>query len=186
MTPVAVALAVAYAAVAGLLLTLNLATRFALWIKALGIVLVTGLYGITWVSLGGLMGWATAEPLPGEFRVLWIATDEPEKASRTPGSIYYWVRELDAAGLPVGAPRAHSVPWSEEAAEAAADAMARIEEGELLNGRLGRGVVAEQAEASEEAAYAGEDSVTGNGGQRPVLEFVRVPPPALPAKAPPR
>ena len=49
-----------------------------------------------------------------------------------------WVRSLDEAGLAYGVPRAHSIPWSEEAAEAAQEALENLEEGELLNGRMSR------------------------------------------------
>lgn len=183
MTGPVLLLSLAYAAVAALLLSLNVATRYAFWIKAGAIVLVTGLYAGTWFSLGGLLGWATAEPMPEEFRVLWISMDEPDKSARTPGDIYFWVRELDEAGLPIGAPRAHKLPWSEASAEAAEAAMEQIEEGELLNGRLGRGLVADAEPENPETGYAGEDSVTGNGGERPAFEFIRVPPPALPPKS---
>lgn len=183
MTGTVFLLSLAYAAVAALLLSLNLATRYAFWIKAGTIILVTGLYAGTWFGLGGLMGWATAADLPEDFRVLWITMDEPDKGEKTPGSIYFWVRELDEALLPVGAPRAHQVPWSETAAEAAEAALTQIEEGELLNGRLSRGLVADSEAENTEDAYVGEDSVTGNGGDRPAFEFVRVPPPALPPKS---
>ena len=182
MTPLVLALSLAYAAVAALLLTLNLGTRFGFWVKGAAIAAVSVLYAVTWINLGGLMGWPSPEPMPENFRVLWISTDEPDKLSGADGVIYFWIRALDEAGLPVGPPRAHEVPWSEAAAEAAVEAMARIEEGELLNGRLGRGVVSESEKPPEEAGYTGEDSVTGGGGDRPLFEFVRVPPPALPAK----
>lgn len=181
----AILLSVAYAAVAALLLNLNLATRYAFWVKALCILLVSGLYLGSWTGVHGLMGWATAEAMPTEFRVLWITMDEPDKQTKVPGSIYFWVRELDEAGLPIGAPRAHKVAWSEDAAEAAQDALEQIEEGELLNGRLGRNLVADRDQADQAADYAGEQSVSGSGGQRPDFEFIRVPPPALPPKTAP-
>ena len=138
MTSLVLALSLAYAAVAALLLTLNLGTRFGPGIKGAAIVAVSVLYAVTWINLGGLMGWPSADPMPDDFRVLWISSDEPDKLSGADGAIYFWIRALDEAGLPVGQPRAHKVPWSEAAAEAAEEAMARIEEGELLNGRLGR------------------------------------------------
>jgi len=182
MMPVMLALSLAYTAVAALLLTLNLATPYARWVKVSAIAGVTVLYAATWLSLGGLMGWASPDPMPESFRVLWITTDEPDKAGDNPGTIYFWVRALDEAGLPVGAPRAHRVPWSEATAEAAEAAMAQIEEGELLNGRIGRGLVSESERKTEESGYAGDDAVTGGGGERPEFEFTRVPPAALPPK----
>ena len=71
-----------------------------------------------------------------DVRVLWITIEEPDKAQKEPGSIAMWVRSLDEAGLAYGVPRAHSIPWSEEAAEAAQEALENLEE--LLNGRMSR------------------------------------------------
>ncbi len=176
-------LSIAYAAVAALLLSLNLATRYSPAVKATAIALVTGLYGFSWFGLNGVMGWATPAAMPDDFRVLWIAMDEPDKTTQEPGFIYFWVRALDEAGLPIGAPRAHRVQWSEASAEAAQAALAQIEEGDLLNGSLGRSLVGEQSETESATQYAGTQVVSGNGGERPNFEFVRVPPPALPAKA---
>jgi hypothetical protein len=185
MTGSVVLLSIAYAAVAGLLLSLNMATRYAFWIKAASVLLVTGLYAGSWTGLYGLMGWATMAPMPEEFRVLWITMDEPDKATKEPGHIYFWVRELDEAGLPIGAPRAHRVAWTEEAAETAQEALEQMEEGELLNGRLGRNVVTDREPPEEGAEYAGDPTVSGASGERPDFEFVRVPPPALPPKSVP-
>ncbi|MEM8766617.1 MAG: hypothetical protein AAGE43_04185 [Pseudomonadota bacterium] len=183
MSSAVLVLSIAYALIAALLLSLNIATRYALWVKAAAVTVVTGFYGVTWMGLNGMLGWATAAVMPEEFRVLWITMDEPDKATGEPGHIFFWVRELDAAGLPVGEPRAHRVPWSEESAESAQEALEQMEEGELLNGRLGRNLVDDEDALETGTAYAGERSVAGAGGERPDFEFVRVPPPALPAKA---
>ncbi|MGI9324916.1 MAG: hypothetical protein ACR2PZ_06835 [Pseudomonadales bacterium] len=183
MTTSIILLAIAYAAVAALLLSLNLATRYARSVKAAAIAVVTGLYGFSWIGLNGVMGWATPAAMPADFRVLWIAMDEPDKTTQEPGFIYFWVRSLDEAGLPVGAPRAHRVQWNEASAEAAQAALAQIEEGELLNGSLGRSLVGKQSETATGTQDAGTQAVTGNGGERPNFEFVRVPPPALPPKS---
>jgi hypothetical protein len=165
------------------LLNLNLATRFSPWLKGAAIVVVSGLYVGSWFGYQGLLGWASPDPLPEDFRVMWITMDEPDKATGEAGTIYFWVRELDEAGLPMGAPRAHQITWDEESAEAAQQALDRMDEGELLNGRMSRNVVEDEPVAAEEGAdYAGEQSVAGDGGQQPDFEFIRVPPPTLPAK----
>jgi len=185
MTGAIVLLTLAYAAVGALLLNLNLATRYSIWVKVTGIIVVTALYVGSWSGFHRVMGWATLEPMPVDFRVLWITMEEPDKLTGTAGSIYFWIRTLDAAGLPVGEPRAHRVEWSEESAEAAQEAVDRMEEGERLNGRLGRNLVADREQAESGLQYAGEQSVSGTGGLRPDFEFVRAPAPALPAKAVP-
>ncbi|NIP15879.1 MAG: hypothetical protein GWM88_14595 [Pseudomonadales bacterium] len=186
MTGPILGLTLAYVAVAALLLCLNLATRFAPWVKGTAVVLVTMLYASAWFGYRGLLGWASPAPLPETFRVLWITAEEPDKGSGAPGTIFFWVRELDEAGFPVGAPRAHWIPWDEASARAAQEALEKLEEGERLNGRLSRGMVDEGEGRPEEATgYAVEQSVTGAGGRRPDFEFVQVPPPPLPPKSVP-
>jgi hypothetical protein len=184
MTEIIFGLTLAYVAVAALLLNLNLATSWPVWVKGTAIVLVTGLYAGVWYGYRGLQGWATPEPLPEEFRIHWITLDDHDKETGEPGAIYFWVREIDEAGLPIGAPRAHKIPWDEASAEAAEEALAQMDEGELLNGRLSRGTL-EEAEIAEGADYAGDSSISGDGGVRPAFEFSRVPLPALPPKAVP-
>ncbi len=187
MTGVAVSLTVAYVAVTALLLNLNLATRLNVFVKAGAVVLVTGLYAVAWHGHIGLLGWATRDPLPDDFRVHWITIDEPDKAAGTAGTIYFWVRELDAAGLPHGQPRAHRVPWDEATAEIAEEALMQLEEGELLNGRITLQIVDPDAQplVVEGADYGGDALASPSGGDRPQFEFSRVPPPALPPKPTP-
>lgn len=183
MTPLAVALTLAYVVVAALLLNLNLAAPYRAWIKVLAIVLVTGLYIVAWWGHHQLMGWATADALPENFRVHWVTVDEPDKVTGADGAIYFWVRRLDEADLPFGPPRAHQIPWDEKSAEQAQEVLEQLEEGEILNGTMSRSVLREEeldAETGEQ--YAGEASVAGEGGGEPMFEFFRAPPPSLPPK----
>jgi hypothetical protein len=183
MTGSVLLLTLAYVALTALLLNLNLATRHPSRVKALAILLVTGLYVASWYGYRGLTGWASVEALPETFRVHWLMIEDPNKQLDTPGAIYFWVRELDAAGFPVGEPRAHRVPWSESAARQAESARARMEEGELLNGRLSRNVLdtEDALEPTQNFAGAGGPPAAADPG----FEFSRVPPPALPPKSPP-
>ncbi len=182
MTAMVLLLSLGYAAVAALLLTLNLATRYSPWLKAGVIILVTMLYAGTWYGTRGLLGWASPDPLPEDFRVLWITMEEPDKVTRAPGTIYYWIRSLDEAGLPAGPPRAYAMPWTEHSAEAAQQALEQLEDGELLNGRWGRDIVEQTQPAAAGVEYAGDAALTGDGGLRPDIEFLPVPPPTLPVK----
>lgn len=178
-------LTLSFVAVAALLLSLNLATGYSAWIKVAAVVIVTALYGGTWFAYQDLLGWASPAPLPEKFRVHWITMDDPDKVTGEPGTIYFWVRELDSADLPVGAPRVHRIPWDEDSAEAAQQALEQLEEGELLNGRRSRNLVSEEEESEMGADYAGDRAISGEGGQQPSFEFIRVPPPSLPAKLAP-
>jgi len=98
--------------------------------------LVSVFYSVTWFGHQSMLGWATSEDMPDAFRVLWITIDEPDKATKEAGGIFFWVRELDEAGLPQGAPRAYHVPFTEQAAEEAQAALGKMEEGDVMNGTI--------------------------------------------------
>ena len=181
MTGTVVALTFAYVAVAALLLNLNLATRWSGAVKVGAIVLVSGLYFVAWQGHRGLLGWATSEPLPEEFRVHWITADEPDKKTGADGVIYFWLRTLDEAGLPTGEPRAYRVPWEEAIAKVAEAALEQLGEGQLLNGSRIEEVSAASLEAPDaRTVYEGEESGESH------FEFIRVIPPPLPPKSAPR
>lgn len=183
MTVSILVLTLAYVAIAALLLSLNLATRHSGWVKASAIVLVSMLYVGTWLGYQGLLGWPSPQPMPAEFRVLWISMEDPDKASSEPGHIYYWLRALDEHGEVSGAPRAYAVAWDEASAEEAQRAIEALEEGEMLNGRRTRGVLS----TPDPSATAAEDrmgsrAVPGADDPEVRFEFYSVPPPSLPAK----
>jgi hypothetical protein len=181
----ALVLTLAYVTVAALLLNMSLATRYSARVKTLVIVLVSLLYFGAWHGYRGLMGWPTPDPLPESFRVLWISIDEPDKASGLPGSLDYWVRALDSAGLASGAPRAYTVPWSEAEAEAAQEALDRMDEGEVLDARRTRAPLASPDEAPvfQEEEWGNRIS-PGEEVRRSKFEFMAVGKPNLPAKPP--
>jgi len=184
VTASALVLTLAYVAVAVLLLNMNLATRHGRFLKAAVIVVVSLFYFGAWHGYRGLVGWPSPDPLPETFRVLWISIEDPDKIGDEPGAIYYWVRELDAAGLASGPPRAFVVPWDEEDAEAAQAALDQMEEGESFDGRRTRMPLApvdEDLSAHEDAG--GVRASLGEEDRRPSFEFVQVAPPTLPAKA---
>ena len=174
-------------AVAVLLLNLNLATPHRAWVKGVAIVVVSMLYFGTWLGYRGLMGWPSSEAMDTDFRVLWITIEDPDKASSEPGHIYYWVRELDEAGLATGTPRAHAVPWGEKEAEEAQRALNAMDEGRILNGRRTRGMLSSEEPllaANEEEA--GTRNSAGDDESPALFEFYSIPPASLPAKqAPP-
>ncbi|MBV9250319.1 MAG: hypothetical protein JO227_13870, partial [Acetobacteraceae bacterium] len=89
-----VALVTAYAAVAVLLLSLNLTSLWNWRIKAGAILVTTALFGVTYHGLHGLTGWPTTQKLPPRFSLLWTVVSEPNKKANNPGSIYVWADEL--------------------------------------------------------------------------------------------
>ena len=183
MIGAAIALTAAYGATAALLLHLNLRMRLPRFVKFAALAVVTGLYFGAWEAQKGLLGWATPEPLPEEFRLHWLTVKEPDKAAGEDGFIYFWVRELDAAGLPVGAPRAHRVPWDEATAEQAEEALAQLQDGEPLIGFLSRQTIVAPPDERQGIAPASRQNGAPGDAERPRFEFRRAPPPALPPKS---
>jgi len=182
MVTAVVLLSLAYVVVAALLLNLNLKTNYTLRVKVAAIGVTTCLYVVSWFGFQAMSGWASTEPLPEQFRLLGVSIEERKKEDKNPGYIYYWVRALDEADLPVGPPRAHRIEWSEAAAETAEAAAAAIEEGQELNGTMSRNLMTPSEEGDAVSGYAGEKSVTGASDQEVNIRFNRAPPRHLPAK----
>lgn len=178
-----VALSLAYALIVALLLNLSLASRWGLAVKLGAIVIASGFYIVAFEGHKQLMGWATSAVMPEQFRLHWITIEEPDKASRLPGSIFFWISELDAAGLVASEPRAHRLPWDEATAQAAEEALAALTEGEPLDGFISRGAVTAEEDPAGQGERAGRSAnPSGDDGHQPSFEFRRVPPPTLPPK----
>ena len=185
MTGAILLLTAAYVATAALLLTLSLATPYPRRVKALAIGLVSVLNAGAWWGFQGMTGWPSSQAMPEQFRVLWINIDERQRREDTPSAIYYWVKALDAAGLPVGPPRSFRRPWSEDAAEAAEAALSAMESGMQLNGSLSRSLMQADEDSAMLSDYAGELSVTGAAQGEISIRFTTAPARHLPPKQPP-
>lgn len=180
-------LVLAYVAVAALLLNLCVASPWNASVKAGAIALVSLFYGATWFGIGSLQGWPTRQPMPEDFRVHWIAIDEPDKRTGSDGAIYFWLRALDEAELPTGEPRAHVLPYEQETAETARLALEALQGGKRLNGRLTMGLIDPgEADPDEDLASADEPAPSGSADleNRPRFTFREVAPPDLPPKPP--
>jgi hypothetical protein len=107
----------AYAAVALLLLGLNLASLWRWQIKGGAIVVTSGLFIGTYVAIVAMLGWPTEDHLPA--RAIFLATRivEPEKVTGDPGVIFVWLQGVDKLNLPVGEPRAYKLAYSRTVAE---------------------------------------------------------------------
>ena len=178
-----VLLTLAYAAVAALLLNLGLESRWSLRVKLGAVVVVSLLYYGTYVGLRSMQGWPTGDPPPEEFRLHWVAIDEPDKASGAAGAIYLWLRDLDDAGSPTGPPRAHVRSYDPETAQAAAEALALLEGGKPVNGRVNFSAE-NSAELTDDSGYDESNRREIEAEGRSHFEFRQVPPPDLPPKPP--
>lgn len=177
--PVVWLLTLAYVAVAALLLNLNLATPRRGVIKVTAIVLVTALYVGAWHGHKALLGWASDDALPERFRLHYATVEDPDKTSRTPGTIYLWVSSLDG---PSGMrePRAYRITWDADTARAVLDALAEIERGVAMEGRatgLGETGRVRMIEPADRVRVGDDAEVTPAK-----FDFRPVPTPPLPPK----
>ena len=168
-----------YLLIATLLLLFCFYTSFTKKIKLWGVVLVTVFYFFSWNTYTNILGWPSAQNLPEEFRIIWVAVEEPKKETGKEGGLYLWVRLLDEAKIVHGKPRAYKLEWSEENYKKAQFALLKLKEGEQLNGKKTYGVVNKDKEADNANLYESQ------GEQEegiPSFEFVEVAPRTLPPK----
>jgi hypothetical protein len=183
----------AYVVTAVLLLSLNLASRWHWTIKATAIAMTSGFFGISYLSIAGLIGWPSEGRLPEHFQLHWATVIEPDKLNGLPGSIFLWVEALDENKMLAGTPRAFRVPYSRELAERIGRAKERIEQGTDQAGTA-RDLDLPQGEPDEDRRLTGapprqrEPESTGDPTafiqHMPSIEFEDMPLPALPPKQP--
>ena len=186
-------IAASYVAVAVLLLSLNLASRWHWGIKAAAIAITTAFFGVSYVSTAGLIGWPSEARVPEHFQLDWATVVEPDKLNGLPGTIYLWVEALDDNNMSSGMPRAFRVPYSRELADRIGHAKDRIEQGIDQVG-MARDLDAPEAEPDQDRRLAGVPPRQGEPGSpgdptafilhMPSIEFADMPPPPLPPKQP--
>jgi hypothetical protein len=182
---VIILLTLAYVAIGALLLSLNLASKWSVWLKAASIVVVSVFYFASYHGLRSLSGLPSGEDLPPDFRLLYVSIDEPDKASGGEGAIYIWLRTLQKdQQLASGEPRAYRLAYSESLAENVEAALKQLEQGKRLNGKRSRQQIAEQeiTEEQEGVAITGEAGSEASVGNEFSIVFSEVPPPDLPPK----
>jgi hypothetical protein len=171
----------AYIALAILLLSLNLASRWRWWIKAGAVVITAGFFAITYFTIVGLIGWPTTDRLPDRFTLLATEVVEPDRFIGTDGAIYLWLRELNEDNLPVGAPRGFQIIYTDPLADAADAAQDKLDAGEQVQGEFGEN----QEDEAEAGQPAGEDGQRANAAGYELnftLQFNDMPIVALPEK----
>src|SRR5258708_33552869 len=106
-----------YVLIALLLLSLNLASRWHWGMKAAAIAITTCFFGVSYLSIGELIGWPAEARIPEHFQLHWATVVEPDKLNGLPGSIYLWIEGLDENNMLAGTPRAFRLPYSRELAD---------------------------------------------------------------------
>lgn len=168
-------LAIAYAAVAALLLNLGLRSRWPLAVKLAAVVVVSTLYVATFLGLRAREGWPTSVAIDQRFRLEAVLVDEPDRALRTQGAVFYWVRLLDADGEASGPPRSYRRDFTPEEANRARAASELLRRGVPVEGRL--------QPADEGTELAPSSSPTRKRVDDEALQFEAMAVPSLPPKS---
>lgn len=136
---------VAYVALAVLLLSLNVHSRWPAWVKLSATVLTGALYYVTYLSLEGLSGWPARSSLPQEFVMLSGYVHEPSKTGNDKGRVYLWVLSLEKERVS-SAPRGYHLPYSpllhrevEEAGKRLRRGIKQLGKTETVQGRVQEG-----------------------------------------------
>ena len=126
---------IAYVALAVLLLSLNVYSRWPAWVKFSAVVVTGVLYYVTYVSLEGVRGWPSMSVLPEKFVMLSGYVEEPDKRTGSEGQVYLWALSLgkDRAN---GTPRAYRLPYSLRLHKEVAEAGKRLRRGVAQIGRV--------------------------------------------------
>ena len=176
-------LGLAYAAVAALLLSLNLQTKYRREIKLAAIIAVSLLYIGAYHGTQNLRGWAISATPPNPFKLHWAVVEEPDKVNGAQGAIYILGQSLSARGVTIGEPRLFRLPFSPELAEQVDDALSKKEDGRDLEARLSY-KAATPDEFDEIQRRDGQKARPDSAGEedRLKLNFRELPSPDLPLK----
>jgi hypothetical protein len=175
----------AYAAIAVLLLSLNLTSRWRWWIKG-GAIVLTGVFFIgSYIAITSLLGWPTQARVPDRFSLISTRVVEPDNFTSARGAIYLWLEVLDENNVPNMHPRSYQLTYTPELAAAVQVAQEMLDRGEAVEGTI-------EAAEGEDAGNDGDGGEAGQPGQArgrssylPVefnLIFNDMPPVALPDK----
>ncbi len=101
----------AYILIGLLLLSINLYSNWSWQVKAASIIITSVFYVITYYSFPPLLGWATTENLPAQFRLISTHVEQPNKETGKAGTIYLWLSEIKNMAN-VSEPRAYKLQYS--------------------------------------------------------------------------
>jgi hypothetical protein len=132
---VVLALAVSYALIGALLLAILVYSRLPWRAKAVAVVVTSVFYIATFAGTRSLLGWATTERLPPNFKLLHSRIVDPHTVEGDQGSIYLWIEALDADNRPSGVPRAYRLPYTDRLAERTHEAERQMAIGHPQGGR---------------------------------------------------
>ena len=134
MTATLLAISAAYVVIGVLLLTAGLTSPLRWWVKAAAITVTSAFFIEAFFATKGLLGWPGGGRLPARFQLLWTRVVEPDPKLRDPGSIFFWVEEVDENNVPLGTPRSYRLPYSKPLADRSLKARDEIMSGNPQEG----------------------------------------------------
>ena len=164
-------LALAYAALAALLLALNLKTPYARPIKLAGIVLVTLFYIFAYHGSQNMRGWAIADTPPNPFKLHWAVIEEPDKIAKTSGAICCWHKNCRIMARCCLTQGFTACPFSPELADAVEEALSAMEGGKPMEGRLSYKVKKPETLEDEMQKRDGRESRPDSKGEEERLKL---------------
>lgn len=174
----------AYVAIAVLLLSMNLTSRWRWWVKATAIVVTGFFFAGSYFAVVSLLGWASPDTPPPRFALLATRVVEPDRVSNQPGVIYLWLEALDDNNIPSGRPRGYSLSYTEDFANAVSQAHDLLANGEEVEGSLTpRTLEQDDPAATPPSEQEGQQMGTPFIPTEHDLVFNNMPPVKLPDKA---
>ncbi len=116
----------AFILLALLLLSINLYSKWSWRVKATTIVLTSAFYVITYFSFPPLLGWATGQNPPQQFRLIAAHVVQPNKESGEDGAVYLWLTEIKDMTT-TGEPRSYVLGYSNELHEKIINVNAKLD-----------------------------------------------------------
>jgi hypothetical protein len=197
---VVLGLAVGYALLGVVLLSILVFARLAWPIKAILIGLTSAFYVVNFFETRALLGWSSIDPLPPRFKLLSARIVEPHSLEGDAGAIHLWVEELDEDNFPSGAPRAYRLPYDAKLAERTEAAIKASADGKPQGGRTADFGTGQGGAGQATAREVTPSSITTTGGGDPSaggpldpilgrdenasILFAPLAPPRMPAKDP--
>jgi len=132
---IVLAMGLGYAVLGLVLLAILVFARIDWRVKAGLIVLTSGFYVFDYQGARSLLGWASPEALPANFKLLGARIIEPHSLAGDEGAIFLWVEEIDSRNFPSGDPRLFRLPYDAKLAERTEAAVKASAEGKPQGGR---------------------------------------------------
>jgi hypothetical protein len=132
---VIVVLSVSYALIGALLLLVLVYARLPWPAKAAAVIITSAFYIVSFAGSRSLLGWASVDRLPRQFKLLQARIVDPHTVEGDSGSVYLWVEALDDDNRPSGVPRAYRLPYNDALADKTQHASDQIAAGHPQGGR---------------------------------------------------